>query len=173
MTDNPLDDSDGTRNARIEKRAYHLWEADGRPHGQHDEFWERASELVRMEEAAGFGQLPNPATVPGADPSRAQPVEEAFIQDNLGEFPDRSSDQGERLQTPRAVARREEPAEPEGAASASKRAKGKAEAQTGAGAAMATPAVAKPKAAKAGSGAPGSATSRPGGKGTGKPSGKS
>ncbi len=112
MTDNPLDDSDGKRNALIEKRAYHLWEADGRPHGQHDEFWERASELVRMEEAAGFGQLPNPATVPGADPSRVQPVEEAFIQDNLGEFPDRSSDQGERPQTPRAELTHEEPAEP-------------------------------------------------------------
>lgn len=108
MTDNPLDDSDGKRNALIEKRAYHLWEADGRPHGQHDEFWERASELVRMEEAAGFGQLPNPATVPGADPSRVQPVEEAFIQENLGEFPDRSSDQGERPQTPRPELTHEE-----------------------------------------------------------------
>jgi len=101
MTDNPLDDSDGKRNALIEKRAYHLWEADGRPHGQHDEFWERASELVRMEEAAGFGQLPNPATVPGADPSRVQPVEEAFIQENLGEFPDRFADQGEAQPTPK------------------------------------------------------------------------
>ena len=109
MTDNPLDDSDGARNARIEKRAYHLWETGGRPEGQHDEFWERASELVRMEEAAGFGQLPNPATVPGADPNRVQPVEEAFLQDNLGEFPDRSSDQGERPQTPRASLTHAEP----------------------------------------------------------------
>ncbi len=124
MTDNPLDDSDGARNARIEKRAYHLWEVGGRPHGQHDEFWERASELVRMEEAAGFGQLPNPATVPGADPSRVQPVEEAFIQDNLGEFPDRSSDQGERPQTPRAALTHAEPEAPANA----RRAKGKVEA---------------------------------------------
>ncbi len=126
MTDNPLDDSDGKRNALIEKRAYHLWEADGRPHGQHDEFWERASELVRMEEAAGFGQLPNPATVPGADPSRVQPVEEAFIQDNLGEFPDRSSDQGERPQSPRAELTHEEPAEPATPARPDKRPKANA-----------------------------------------------
>ena len=112
MTDNPLDDSDGKRNALIEKRAYHLWEVGGRPHGQHDEFWERASELVRMEEAAGFGQLPNPATVPGADPSRVQPVEEAFIQENLGEFPDSLSDQGERAATPNAALTHEDPADP-------------------------------------------------------------
>ncbi len=112
MTDNPLDDSDGKRNALIEKRAYHLWEADGRPHGQHDEFWERASELVRMEEAAGFGQLPNPASLPGADPSQVQPVEEAFIQDNLGEFPDRSLDQGERPQSPRSALTHEDTSGP-------------------------------------------------------------
>ncbi|MGI4976478.1 MAG: DUF2934 domain-containing protein [Janthinobacterium lividum] len=126
MTDNPLDDSDGKRNALIEKRAYHLWEVGGRPHGQHDEFWERASELVRMEEAAGFGQLPNPATVPGADPSRVQPVEEAFIQENLGEFPDSLSDQGERAATPSAALTHEEPAEP--APTAPRKPKGKADA---------------------------------------------
>lgn len=124
MTDNPLDDSDGKRNALIEKRAYHLWEVGGRPHGQHDEFWERASELVRMEEAAGFGQLPNPATVPGADPSRVQPVEEAFIQENLGEFPDSLSDQGERAATPSAALTHEPPAEP--APAAGRKPKGKA-----------------------------------------------
>ncbi len=146
MTDNPLDDSDGERNARIEKRAYHLWEADGRPHGQHDEFWERASELVRMEEAAGFGQLPNPATVPGADPSRVQPVEEAFLQDNLGEFPDRSSDQGERPQTPRAALTREEPV----GATPPKQAKGRAEAP-------ANPPSAKPDAARPSEARPGAA----------------
>ena len=141
MTDNPLDDSDGKRNALIEKRAYHLWEADGRPHGQHDEFWERASELVRMEEAAGFGQLPNPSTVPGADPSR-MPVEEAFIQENLGEFPDRSSDQGDRPQSPRAALTHEEPDEPATPAAPARRSKAKADAAP----------PAKPKAAAPGSG---------------------
>ena len=76
-----------------------------------------------MEEAAGFGQLPNPATVPGADPSRVQPVEEAFIQENLGEFPDRLSDQGERASTPSAALTREEPAEAAPPAEPAKRAK--------------------------------------------------
>lgn len=136
MTDNPLDDSDGKRNALIEKRAYHLWEVGGRPHGQHDEFWERASELVRMEEAAGFGQLPNPATVPGADPSRSQPIEEAFIQENLGEFPDSLSDQGERAATPSAALTHEPPAEPAPAGpapAAGRKPKGKADAAAPAG----------------------------------------
>ena len=175
MTDNPLDDSDAARNARIEKRAYHLWEADGRPHGQHDEFWERASELVRMEEAAGFGQLPNPATVPGADPLRVQPVEEAFIQDNLGEFPDRSSDQGERPQTPRAGLRHEAAASSEGAANASKSPKGKDEVRAGVvkatSSAVEKPRAAKPdapksKAAKVDGAKPGSAAHKAAGKAT-------
>jgi hypothetical protein len=97
---NPLDDTDEARHYRIRERAYHLWEADGCPEGRETEFWERASELVGMEESAGAGQLPNPATQPGADPHRTQIVEEAFLQDNLGEFPGRQADQGERPQTP-------------------------------------------------------------------------
>jgi len=100
VSSNPLED-DPKREHRIRDRAYHLWNDQGRPHGRHDEFWERARELVGMEESAGFGQLPNPETA-GDDPSRSQPVEEAFLQENLGEFPDRLSDQGEVLPTPRA-----------------------------------------------------------------------
>ncbi len=106
MTANPLDDSDETRQQRIRERAYHLWEADGHPQGREDEFWERARELTGMEESAGAAELPNPATVPGADPDRTQPVEEAAIQENLGEFPDRSADQGERILTPARANRR-------------------------------------------------------------------
>ena len=100
MTSNPLDDSDQTRQQHIRERAYHMWEADGRPEGREDEFWERASELVGMEESAHAAELPNPASLPGADPDRTQIIEEAFIQENLGEFPDRFADQGERSLTP-------------------------------------------------------------------------
>ncbi|MGI4747533.1 MAG: DUF2934 domain-containing protein [Janthinobacterium lividum] len=99
MSDNPLE-NDPARDARIKERAYHLWEADGSPHGRHDEYWERASELIGMEGSIGFGQLPNPTTQPGFDPNRTEPVEEAFLQDNLGEFPDRFADQGEAHPTP-------------------------------------------------------------------------
>lgn len=100
MNQNPLED-DPEREHRIRQRAYHLWNHEGRPHGRHGEFWERARELVGMEESAGSGQLPNPETS-GQDPLRDQPVEEAFLQENLGEFPDRLADQGEIAPTPRA-----------------------------------------------------------------------
>jgi hypothetical protein len=98
--DNPLDDGDVTREQTIRRRAYHLWEADGRPAGRDAEFWERARELVGIEQSPGAGQLRNPACVPGADPDAPTRVEEAEIQANLGEFPDRLADQGERQPFP-------------------------------------------------------------------------
>ncbi len=104
-SDNPLADSPA-RDQRIRDRAYHLWEQDGQPHGRDMEYWERASELVGMEASLHAGELPNPATLPGADPNRTQPVEEAFLEENLGEFPSRFTDQGESLPTPRARPRK-------------------------------------------------------------------
>jgi len=99
MTDNPLQNTP-ERESRIRKRAYHLWEADGRPHGHDHEFWERAEFLIGIEESAGAGLLPNPQTSSGAVAS--PPIEDAKIQENYGEFPDRFTDQGERRQTPKA-----------------------------------------------------------------------
>jgi Protein of unknown function (DUF2934) len=75
-----------------------MWEADGRPHGRDVEYWERARELVGMEESAGSGLLPNPQTTPEAP--RETGVEIAEVQENLGEFPDRLADQGEVKTTP-------------------------------------------------------------------------
>lgn len=94
---NPLT-SDPEREQRVRERAYHLWETEGKPHGRDVEFWERARELVGMEESAGAGLLPNPQTHP--ESVRESGVEEAEIQENLGEFPDRFADQGEVRQTP-------------------------------------------------------------------------
>ena len=103
---NPLDDSDPEREARIKEKAYALWEADGGPHGRSDEYWERARELVGMEMAGQTGQLPNPASIPGADPLHQEIVEEASIQENLGEFPDRFADQGEKTVVPTTRAKK-------------------------------------------------------------------
>lgn len=50
-----------------------------------------------MEEHPQAGLLPNPAEDPGTSEVT---VEEAEIQDNLGEFPDRLADQGDWRQTP-------------------------------------------------------------------------
>jgi len=97
MDHNPLD-KDPVIERRIRERAYHLWEADGRPHGRDLEYWERARELVGIEQSAGSGLLPNPQTHP--ESARESGIEEAEIQENLGEFPDRFTDQGEVQQTP-------------------------------------------------------------------------
>ncbi len=105
MSDNPLED-DADRDRRIRERAYHLWQADGGPHGRELDYWERARELIGMADSAGAAQLPNPQTHDDGSLISAQPIEEASIQENLGEFPDRSADQGERPQTPSVKNRR-------------------------------------------------------------------
>ncbi len=97
MTHNPLDDSDETALLRLRERAYHLWEADGRPEGRADEYWERARELLAIEDSPHAGEIP----------VRQDRPEEASIQENLGEFPDRFADQGERTATPSIAARKE------------------------------------------------------------------
>lgn len=100
MSDSPLEMTP-EREQRIRERAYHLWEADGSPHGRDLEYWERARELVGMEESAGAGLIPNPQTHPA--PNEVAPgskVEEAEIQENYGEFPGRMTDQGDWEQTP-------------------------------------------------------------------------
>ena len=97
---NPLK-FDPAREDRIRIRAYHLWEDEGRPEGRAAELWERASELELMEESGNPGQLPNPQAA-GADPEAPRGVEDAFIQENLGEFPGQLTDQGDVLPTPNA-----------------------------------------------------------------------
>ncbi|MCB8880256.1 DUF2934 domain-containing protein [Acidisoma cellulosilytica] len=96
---NPLK-FDPAREEAIRERAYHMWESEGRPHGRAVEFWERAAELVLMEESGNPGQLPNPIAE-GIDPSAPVGVEEAAIQENLGEFPGQLTDQGDVAPTPR------------------------------------------------------------------------
>ena len=89
---------DPEREQRVRERAYHLWEAEGKPHGRDVEYWERARELIGMDDSAGAGLLPNPQSQP--DSPRETGIEEAEIQANLGEFPDRLADQGEVQVTP-------------------------------------------------------------------------
>ena len=111
MAFNPLDDQDPDYQQKVRERAYHLWEADGRPHGNEHEFWERARALVDIELSGQTGQIDNPAAKPGADPSSPGIVEDASIQENLGEFPDRFADQGEKQETPKPRRRRAAKAE--------------------------------------------------------------
>ncbi|HUN40389.1 MAG TPA: DUF2934 domain-containing protein [Acetobacteraceae bacterium] len=92
MLNNPLHDNP-EREQRVRERAYHLWEADGKPHGRDVEYWQRARELIAMEENGESARLPNPQI--HAKSARESGIEEAEIQDDLGEFPDRFADQGE------------------------------------------------------------------------------
>jgi len=100
MADNPLIDTPA-RQQRIRERAYHLWQADGCPPHRDLEYWERARELTALEESSGAALLPNPATHP-TETGLPEGVEEAEIQQNYGEFPDRFADQGEWQPTPNA-----------------------------------------------------------------------
>jgi Protein of unknown function (DUF2934) len=111
MSDSPLHMTP-EREHRIRERAYHLWEADGSPHGRDLEYWERARELIGMEESAGSGLLPNPQTHhPINEIAPGVLVEEAEIQQNLGEFPAQGmNDQGERIETPLPKKAHSEPA---------------------------------------------------------------
>ncbi len=97
MSDNPLIMTP-ERETRIRTRAYHLWQADGEPQNREIEYWTRAEELIAMEDHAGAALAPNPMTRP--EPMPGVTVEEAAIQENYGEFPDRFADQGDRRQTP-------------------------------------------------------------------------
>jgi hypothetical protein len=99
MSDTPFDDS-LAHQARIRERAYYLWQADGCPHGRADEYWERARELIGIEDSVGAGPLPNPQA--GTEKIPGVVVDEAELEQNLGEFPGALTDQGDRPQTPAA-----------------------------------------------------------------------
>ncbi len=88
------------RERRIGARARFLWRAEGAPKGREAEYLERARELQAIDDNPTAGQLPNPMTLHHGEVPPAEPVEEAEIEENLGEFPGRLTDQGERIPTP-------------------------------------------------------------------------
>jgi len=60
-----------TLNSMIEKRAYHLWEATGQPHGRGQEFWDHLASLHA-------GEAEPPVTKPKpSKPKAAEPAVEA------------------------------------------------------------------------------------------------
>lgn len=77
----------------IKARARKLWEDAGSPEGRMDDYVERARELAAMESNPGAGLQP-------VEPAGGAPVEEAKLQENLGEFPGLQRDQGDEKTTP-------------------------------------------------------------------------
>ena len=43
---------------RIEQRAYLFWQAEGQPHGRHEEHWHRAAQQVEAEEGVRIAEKP-------------------------------------------------------------------------------------------------------------------
>lgn len=62
---------------RIRTRAERMWQEAGSPEGDLDSYIDDAREMVAMSEVA----------LPGDEPYEVEPVEEASLQSNLGEFP--------------------------------------------------------------------------------------
>jgi hypothetical protein len=88
------------RERRLRARALKLWRAEGAPKGREAEYLERARELQAIDDNPTAGQLPNPMTLHHGEVPPAEPVEEAALEENLGEFPGRLTDQGEDIPTP-------------------------------------------------------------------------
>ncbi|MDR4305970.1 DUF2934 domain-containing protein [Chelatococcus sambhunathii] len=94
MTETPI-------TPKIRARARELWEAAGSPAGREDDYLERARELAAIESDPAAGLEPNPLADGVVTPAeRGTPVEEARLQENLGEFPGLQRDQGDERQTP-------------------------------------------------------------------------
>ncbi|MCH4089921.1 hypothetical protein [Acetobacter sp.] len=79
--ENPLEDSP-QRDARIKARANEMWVADGKPTCGPEGYLEAATDLVGMELNPDAGEIPVEFPVPLAP--NGQPIENAKIQENLG-----------------------------------------------------------------------------------------
>ena len=51
------------RRKQIEQRAYALWEAEGYPHGRHEDHWHRAADEIEAEDTVGQATRRTPRRV--------------------------------------------------------------------------------------------------------------
>ena len=62
---------------RVRMRAYHIWEANGRPSGRDEEFWRRACEMIAIDDDQPISgdqrRQPKPAQPPGKRGLRTLP----------------------------------------------------------------------------------------------------
>lgn len=49
---------------RIEQRAYLFWEAEGQPHGRHEEHWHRAARQIEAEADVHIAEKPRNGKAP-------------------------------------------------------------------------------------------------------------
>lgn len=69
--------SDDLSEQNIRERAYQLWEQDGSPEGQADEYWDKARRQVLAEGTNEFGEAPV-----SADQSSKRSLEDEVPQDD-------------------------------------------------------------------------------------------
>lgn len=74
---------------RVRQWAYKLWQEEGCPEGREAVHWDKARELVAIEDNQRSTMIPVKERGP-----EGEPIEEAKIQKNYGEFPT-LTDQGE------------------------------------------------------------------------------
>ena len=79
---------------RVRERAYRLWVEEGCPEGRSDVHWDRARELVAIEDNHKL------ATKPVGRAASGEPVEPIEAVENAGEFPT-MTDQGEGQAAPK------------------------------------------------------------------------
>ena len=51
---------DSEKQKRIERRAYAFWEAEGQPHGKHEEHWQLAAREIEAEESPSIAEKHKP-----------------------------------------------------------------------------------------------------------------
>jgi hypothetical protein len=51
---------DSEKYKRIERRAYAVWEAEGQPHGKHEEHWQLAAREIEAEEGSSIPEKRKP-----------------------------------------------------------------------------------------------------------------
>ena len=100
-------DANAKHDKRVHLRGRRMWREAGSPKGREDEDIELARELQAFRDHPNAALLPNPMeTHPQPGPT-AEPVEEAELLENLGEFPGRT-DQGDRMLMPMTKSRARE-----------------------------------------------------------------
>jgi len=98
--------------SRIQKRAYQIWEREGRPEGRSHDHWELAREEIAIEDNYRSTLRPNPSHGPDDTAERTEPVEPVLSMANQGDMPG-ITDQGEDFQIPGAGDRDAWPEQPD------------------------------------------------------------
>ena len=100
-------DANAKHDKQIRLRGRRMWREAGSPKGREDEYIELARELQAFRDHPNAALLPNPMAAHPQPSPTAQPVEEAELLENLGEFPGRT-DQGDRMLVPMTKSRARE-----------------------------------------------------------------